>query len=397
MSLLKYYLKHGISPVCYLANDLSEHLERRQSLYNMLGLPGILFRGKKILEIAAGSGQNSLYVALQRPSRYVIVEPNPVALKQIEETYRDFSGPHTRPEIIPITLEEYPSKELFDVVICEGWLGSSRHERSLVGSLADRVAPGGMIILTALSISGWLANLVRYCMIQKLLTNKPCGYDSRVGLVLKALSSHLRTISGMTRRHEDWVKDNMVNTTYLDQGLTLEMILKKTSPKGFTVFGASPDFITEWRWFKQLHGGNTRTNENAMACYERHSHDFLDYRRTFGQRTPAANRELNKWSVALLAALSRSKTKAPHELNRAYFRGIVQILHRIGKNLQSVSTDLNAACNEAIKILNTPETTPSAIAAMKHYRSWFGRETLYFSLTRSRPAVQVSHRKRGAK
>ena len=281
MSLLNYYIERGISPVHYLANDMNEHIERRKSLYDMLGLPGLLLRDKKVLEIAAGSGQNSLYVAAQRPSKYVIVEPNPVALKQIEETYRDFSIPHTRPEVIPVILENYSPDETFDVVICEGWLGSSDHERALVGTVADRVAPGGMMVLTALSICGWLSNLIRYCMVQKLLSNQPGDYDSQVQTVIEAFSSHLQTISGMTRRHEDWVKDNMVNPTYLDQGLTLEMVLEEAAPRGFTVFGASPDFITEWRWFKQLHGDNIRTNENVLRCYEDLSHNFLDYRRTF--------------------------------------------------------------------------------------------------------------------
>ena len=384
MSLLDYYLEHGISPVSYLANNLSEHLERRRSLYNMLGMPGILFRGRKVLEVAAGSGQNSLYVSGQRPSRYVIVEPNPVALKQIEETYSRFSVPHTPPEILPVTLEDYSTDELFDVVICEGWLGSSDHERSLIRTLADRVALGGMMILTALSIVGWLSNLVRYCLIQKLLADKPCEYDSQVALVLEALSPHLQTIPGMTRRHEDWVKDNMVNTTYLDQGLTLEMILHEVSPRGFTVLGASPGFITEWRWFKQLVGDGIRTNENALECYERSTHNFLDYRRTFGERAPALNRQLNELSVVLLEALSGSKAKASCDLTPTYFRGIARILRKIGKNLKSVAADLSAAVDEAIQILNAPEVTTSEIAAMKKYKAWFGRETLYFSFIRAR-------------
>lgn len=88
MSLLNYYLERGISPVHYLASNLGEHLKRRQSLYDMLGLPSLLFRDKKVLEIAAGSGQNSLYVTAQRPSKYVIVELDLVAMKHIKETYK---------------------------------------------------------------------------------------------------------------------------------------------------------------------------------------------------------------------------------------------------------------------------------------------------------------------
>jgi SAM-dependent methyltransferase len=386
MSLLDYYLQREISPVHYLASNLTEHLERRQSLYDMLGLPGLVFRDKKVLEIAAGSGQNSLYVAAQRPSRYVIVEPNPVALRQIEETYRDFGIAHTRPEVIALTLENYPREETFDVVICEGWLGSSSHERALVGAIADRVAPGGMMVLTALSICGWLSNLIRFCLTQKLLANGAADYDGQVRIVMEAFSPHLQTITGMTRRHEDWVKDNMVNPTYLDQGLTLEMVLEEAAPRGFTVFGASPDYITEWRWFKQLHGDNIRTNENVLACYERWSHNFLDYRRTFGERDAGLNRQLNVLSGALLEALSESKSKAPGELGKRYFSGIAAILGEIARNLETVAGDLGAAVEEAIRVLDAPDATPAAIAAMRDFKPWFGRETLYYCLQRSAPA-----------
>ena len=376
MSLLKYYLDRGISPVHYLADSLDQHLERRKSLYNMLGVPGILFRNSKVLEIAAGSGQNSLYVASQLPLKYVIVEPNPVAIRQIQETYRNFHRPHTRPNILPITLENFPSKELFDVVICEGWLGSSIYERSLVGALASRVAPGGILVLTALSLSGWLPNLIRYCMIQKLLVDKSKDYKDQVALVLAALSVHLKTMTSMTRNHQDWVMDNMVNPTYLDQGLTMEMILNEVSPKGFKIFGASPNFITEWRWFKQLHGDNILTNENVLKCYEKCSHNFLDYRQTFSERDPKLNQRLNKLSNLLLLELSKSK--APDHLNQLYFSKVTQILKKIAFNIKSLPGDLTVAVNEAVNVLKSSKIKPASIARMTKYKFWFGRETMYF-------------------
>lgn len=383
MSLLKYYLEREISPVHYLASNLNEHLERRQSLYNMLGMPGLLFRGKRVLEIAAGSGQNSLYIAAQNPSRYVIVEPNPVALKQIEAAYASFNLQCTCPDIEPVTLENYKADETFDIVICEGWLGSSAHERALIRTIADRVASGGMMVLTALSICGWLSNLIRYALTQKLLANREEDYDIQVKIILDAFSPHLQTISGMTRRHEDWVKDNMVNPTYLDQGLTLEMILEEVAPCGFTVFGASPDFITEWRWFKQIYNDNTRTNENTLACYEQCSHNFLDYRRTFNDREVELNRQLNALSNKLLYALSESKTKKPKELKQAYFTRITHLIKQISDNIKDLAGDLNAAIEEAIQMLQAHDLTPPALAAMQNYKYWFGRETLYFSFLRN--------------
>lgn len=379
MSLLEYYLKQGISPVYYQAKSVAEHLERRQSLYDMLGLPGLLFRGRKVLEFAAGSGQNSLYVAAQMPERFMIVEPNPVALKQIGESYADFEFPHTAPEIVPKMLEDFASDELFDVVICENWLGSPEHEQALLPLILERVAPGGMLIMTAVSITGWLPNLVRYGLIRKLLLDRKMDYGEQAGVVTEALSSHLSTISGMTRSHEDWVKDNMLNPRYLDTGISMEMILEKANPLGFTVFGSSPAFISEWRWFKQLHGENLKTNENALACYDRVQHNFLDYTKTFPDRDREKNRELKKMCEALLATMSTSRQK----FDQNCFDEMADILGSIGYNLQSVSEDLASAVGEATEILRSAEATPDAISSMKHFRQWFGRETVYFSLQRS--------------
>jgi len=42
-----------------------------------------------------------------------------------------------------------------------------------------------------------------------------------------------------------------------------------------------------------------------------------------------------------------------------------------------------AAAQEAVQVLNESETTPASLAEMKNYASWFGRETLYYSLQRS--------------
>ena len=52
---LEYYKRHGISPVRYHAADLSEHLQRRESLYRVLGLPAVAFKGARVLEVGGSN------------------------------------------------------------------------------------------------------------------------------------------------------------------------------------------------------------------------------------------------------------------------------------------------------------------------------------------------------
>ena len=104
---LEYYNQHGIAPVRYDMSSMEDHLGRRESLYNMLGLLPLIFHGTRVLEVAAGTGHNSLYVAAQMPKEFVLLEPNPLAVRHIHDVYSKFDRTHTIPEIVTKSLEEY--------------------------------------------------------------------------------------------------------------------------------------------------------------------------------------------------------------------------------------------------------------------------------------------------
>lgn len=57
---LEYYAEHEISPVRQDLSDINRHFAKREKLYRQLGLPCVIFEGKKILEVGPGSGYNTL-------------------------------------------------------------------------------------------------------------------------------------------------------------------------------------------------------------------------------------------------------------------------------------------------------------------------------------------------
>ena len=65
---LEYYKKNNISPVHYNLKNLKKHFEIRSSLYQLLGVPPKLVYGKDVLEVAPGSGHNSIYTATLMPA-----------------------------------------------------------------------------------------------------------------------------------------------------------------------------------------------------------------------------------------------------------------------------------------------------------------------------------------
>src|SRR6185437_11627227 len=158
---LEFYREHQIAPVRYDLTDMDAHMERRCSLYTKLGLLPLTFNEARVLEVAAGTGHNSLYLARTMPSKLVLLEPNSVGVKHIREVYANFNEPHTSPEVICKTLEEFNPEENFDIVICENWLGTSQHEQKLLLKLANMVAKNGILVLTTVSPVGFVPNLLR--------------------------------------------------------------------------------------------------------------------------------------------------------------------------------------------------------------------------------------------
>ena len=131
---LEYYLKHGLNPVRYEMSDRSLHFDRREALYRSLSLHPLAFRHASVLEVAPGSGQNSLYVASLSPKELVLVEPNPAGQRDILNWYGTPGLSPIRPELIPSTFQDFSPNRTFEIVICENWLGHSPSERALAAT-----------------------------------------------------------------------------------------------------------------------------------------------------------------------------------------------------------------------------------------------------------------------
>jgi Methyltransferase domain len=380
---LAFYREHAIAPVQYHFEDLRAHLDRRDSLYRSLGLPPAAFRAVRVLEVAPGTGQNSVYVASCMPATLDLVEPNPASLAAIETTYASLTLPHTAPRIHGVRLEEFAPASRFDVVLCENWLGGLPNETALIAKLAALVAQSGVLVLTVVPLSGFFPNVMRKLLAVRVVMPS-LDFESRTQLLVDAFGPHLSTIANMTRSHRDWVQDCLLNPHYLNVALPLERALDAAGAE-MEALATFPRFGADWRWFKALTGADRRFSENLLHAFRRNSHNFVDYRRVWPERTLEANAALDDtcqalhraavaWHAAFLAADRGALPDRAADIGR--------LLEALSRQFADIDDQLGKAASELLDVWNASDVTIPMIAQMRAFGALFGRETVYLSLTR---------------
>lgn len=378
---LEFYQQHQIAPVLYNTSNMDHHLERRYFLYSRLGLPPVAFRNARVLEVAAGTGQNSLYIASLMPSELVLLEPNPTAIKHIHETYAQFGRPHCFPQVIMSKLEDFSTKNQFDIVLCENWLGTSSHELNLLQKLGGLVAPNGMLVITNVLPIGILPNILRR-FLSAYIAPISLSFEHRTELLVQAFASHLQTIKGMTRNVVDWVQDNMINPAYFDLCLTPMKTLEVLND-GFEIIGSSPAISEDWRWFKEMTRKSRNLNDHFFEQYWKKAHNFLDYRSEITLSDSMINRQLEEKAMALLQAVKHHEDAHIH--NQDISKNALYV-SRCFSDLMNILPEHHLAqdsLKEIRSFIDAPEMIAAeAIADMQSFSALFGRETSYLSLAK---------------
>lgn len=378
-SHLDYYNKHGISPVHYIASSDQEHFERRASLYRSLGLTPLAFRGARVLEVAVGSGQNSLYVASRMPASLTLVEPNPTGIREIRELYAKTPVPHTEPVLVEATLQDYLPSDRFDIVLCENWLGSAAHEKALLRKLAGFVAPDGIMVVTTFTPTGFLPNLIRRALAVKYC-DPQLPFEVRTERIVSMFAPHLAHMSAMTRSAKDWVQDNMLNPAYFDLCLTIPDVLQEVGGE-LDALGTNPSFSTDWRWFKSLHGDARDFNGQMVASYQGALHNFFDYQLEFSQPDILLNREIEKSCLRFVEAVREYEhAVSAGDRSTAKLAQMNAVLGEIIRQVQSFPDQLKLGLEAGLKLLQAESDDHLKVAADSPFSRLFGRETVYLSL-----------------
>lgn len=373
MSHLEFYGEHGISPVRQDVSDLERHFQRRESLYRQLGILPQSITGRSVLEVGPGSGYNSVYTASLNPKRYVLVEGNPTGISQMEKLFDFHRVGITR--IDRARLEDWRQDGLYDFVFCEGILSGVSNPEEILRRLSDATAEGGVLTIATVDHLSHFPETLRRAFA--LLATKPEDtLETKVSKVLPMFEPHLRTLSGMSRRDDDWVIDNLLHPSAVQPLINFAEAIDILSPT-CDFYASSPHIVTDWRWYKDI-TGDREYNQRAISQYWENAHNMLDYRDEFVPRSAYLNSRLYGFCTEARGHLARFE-QLRYRSDMAQFR---EILGLIIDDVVTFSHDTAESLMEAAELLEHDEPNVDAVAGAQKFGELFGRGQQYLSFTR---------------
>ena len=375
---LEYYIREGISPVHQDISDLNKHFQIRASLYRLLGLIPSFCKGKDIIEVAPGSGHNSIYTATLLPRTYDLVEPNPNGCKDILKIFKSLSIKHTKPNLFQLSLDDFKSDKLYDIVITEGWPGGFLdYEKSMLVKLSSFVKSGGIMLITFFSPIGGMATYLRRLIGHRLISKKD-QMKQKTAILKKAFSSHLDKLTNMSRSHKHWIQDSILNP-YICVAHNTPRLCTEILDDKFEIYSSVPKLGADWRWYKSLHGNQRKFNENFLAEYDTISHCMIDYRMDSVKRSKEKNKELEKLCFDF-AAIVKNNENLGHD---AYMKKVEPFLSKIISNIKlDLPQTTKEALHEVSTLLKKKVVEIDDVAKMTEFSCFFGREQCYLSITK---------------
>jgi 2-polyprenyl-3-methyl-5-hydroxy-6-metoxy-1,4-benzoquinol methylase len=159
--------------------------------------------------------------------------------------------------IINKNINSLKIKKKFDYVIIENVLSGLKNPKKIFKNILNFVKPGGCIILTLTEPVGIFSEKLRYLHSKLLLKNlakKKNNFFWETKILSKEFRSHLARLGNNTRSTEKWVQDNMLNKLWITKNnyFSFDDLFNVLDKKKFLIKASSPDYNTNFRWYKNL-------------------------------------------------------------------------------------------------------------------------------------------------
>lgn len=393
-NFLDFYNQNKISPVSQDIQDYEMHCLRRKGLYRQIGLPDILFKDRDVLEVAPGSGHNSIVTASFKTRSYDLIEPNIVGFNDLKKLFVLHNLERADINIKNTTLENCTDNKQYDIVICEGLVPGLNEHDAFLDVLKTKVVVGGILVLTcADSVSVFFETLRKYLAVCILIDQKntidTADFDSKNKILSKVFEPHLRTLTGMSRSVKDWVSDNLLNPASYSLAGRHEFSIEKCLNylgNEFFFYGSSPVFMDYWGWYKNLKNDPAEYNSYIIRSYTDNIHNFLNSKE-LGVSSTEANTRIKDICKTFSNAVENkfedfNKNIKSDNTDIEEMIRLVLVMNRI---LDSIGLKASARALEEYAALFSRNNSPdiAEVQSMKYFSTVFGRGQQYVSLVKS--------------
>jgi len=273
---LSFYGKNGIIPMNQQVDGSIGHFARRRALYRQLGLLEPIIRGRRVVEFGPGTGDNALYTDSLQPSRLFLVDGNPASIEALRRKEREGLFRHGV-HIVHENILNFAFSDHFDVVLCEAVIPGQRDPSAFLRKVAEHVDQGGCLIFTVISALSYLAEICRRLLLPFMRDKYP-REDELLCALVELFRPGLDSLKGMSRRHDDWVMDNILHPwTQRGRFFSADRALRVLDGD-FSPVGSAPSYFQDWRWFKSIPGDTRSDCQVWEESYRIWRAFLLDYR-----------------------------------------------------------------------------------------------------------------------
>ncbi|MDP7420615.1 MAG: methyltransferase domain-containing protein [bacterium] len=376
---LDFYREHNISPVAQDIADLNKHFERRNALYKHCGIVPHFINGKHVLEFGPGTGHNAVFTNAMKPDKYTLVDGNSRSISETSRILQNYFPGTSNYEVIESNIEQFKSNRLYDLVICEAVVPGQINPPEFLKSISNFVAPGGVLLITCVDCVSIQSDILRRIAAQMIIGGEKLSLSEKLDKLRPFFSKHLATLKGMSRSIDDWIIDNTLNPIVGGKFLSIEDAIHALSGE-FQVYGVSPHFFTDWRWYKDIHGKDKSSNDLAIDSYRRNLHNLLDYRYVYEPIDPSRCQTLSDTCQTVLASVLHIQREG---IKTEYISTLLEQLNTLYSLTLTFSNNTAVSLLEitnALKYLSSGKSFPTNL---DRFSAWFGRGQQYLSFIKN--------------
>lgn len=371
---LDYYIQNNISPVAKKIQNKEKFFLQREYLYRSLGI-FTHFNAMKIIEFGPGNGINAIFNNSLSPLKYVLVDGNHLAIKNIQHNLQSYFSNLDNIEIHHTLIEKFSHEPNYNLVIAENMLTNQNNPIEFSRMISQNVKPGGILMMTTNDEASVLSENLRV-FVGLLASSKINSFEEKVDYLTQYFTLHLNALNVVSRDFRDWVLDNIVHTDYSlgERFFSFENAIDGLSAE-FIFHHSSPRIYNDLRWYKAVCNKDEFRATNAIAkeCYYKNILNLLDYRLNVSPHSI----ELGHKIIELAKSIRTSCISYLND-NQSVIGVVKEQLNALADEIRELAPETFASLKAYVNLLESGQfdlmqTEPSLI-------NWWGRGTQYITL-----------------